>query len=130
MIMSVRLNPVGSQFLIPLLWNLCSESVGHKILRPSWGLQHWWIRVQLPLGWNTYLLFNIDIVNFMSNTDEGEAECIALLIFIFGQCLNHLWMREGWWGGAERLMQRQLKSHLFPALILAKAISMTHSDML
>ena len=31
------------------------------------------VRVQLPLGWNTYLLFNSDIVNFVCKTDEGEA---------------------------------------------------------
>ena len=27
-VMSVRLNPLGSQFSIPVLWILCSESVG------------------------------------------------------------------------------------------------------
>ena len=26
-VMSARLKPVGSQFLIPVLWNLCSEAV-------------------------------------------------------------------------------------------------------
>ena len=41
MVVSARLNPKGSQFFIPVLWNLCSESLGHKILRPSWGLRHW-----------------------------------------------------------------------------------------
>ena len=34
-VMSARLNPIGSQFSIPFLSNLCLESVGHKILRPS-----------------------------------------------------------------------------------------------
>ena len=38
---SVRLNALGSQFSVPLLWNLCSESVRYKTLRPSWGLWHW-----------------------------------------------------------------------------------------
>ena len=32
------------------------------------------VRAQLSLGWNTYLLFNFDIVNFVQKTDEGEAE--------------------------------------------------------
>ena len=27
-VVSARLNPVGSQFMTPVLWNLCSESVG------------------------------------------------------------------------------------------------------
>ena len=40
-VMSSKLNPTGSQFSIPVLWNLCSESMEHKILRLSWGLQHW-----------------------------------------------------------------------------------------
>ena len=30
------------------------------------------ILVYLPLEWNTYLLFNSDIVNFVWKTDEGE----------------------------------------------------------
>ena len=40
------------------------------------------VRVQLPLGWNTYLLFNSNIVNFVWKTDEGEAESIVLLVFV------------------------------------------------
>ena len=39
-------------------------------------------------------------------------------------------MGDEWWGTAESLIQDQLKSQLFSAGILAKAISMTHSDML
>ena len=53
------------------------------------------VRVQLPLGRNTYLVFNTDIVNFVWKTDEGEAESIALLIFVFWRCLNRRWMRRG-----------------------------------
>ena len=52
-------------------------------------------QVQLPLGWNTYVLFNTDIVNFLWKTDEGEAESIVLLIFVLGWCLNLRWMRVG-----------------------------------
>ena len=37
------------------------------------------VRVQLPLGWNTYVLFSTDIVNFVWKTDEVES--IVLLIF-------------------------------------------------
>ena len=39
------------------------------------------VRAQLPLGWNTSLLFNFDIVSFVQKTDEGEAEGVVLLIF-------------------------------------------------
>ena len=39
-------------------------------------------------------------------------------------------MGEEWWGGAESLIQGQLKVHPFPAGILVEAISMTHSGML
>ena len=53
------------------------------------------VRVQLPLGWNTYLLFNTDIVNFAWKTDDGEAKSIVLLIFVLCWCLNLQWMRGG-----------------------------------
>ena len=53
------------------------------------------VRVQLLLGWNTYLLFNTDIVNFVSKTDEGEAESIVLLILVLWWCFNGRWMRGG-----------------------------------
>ena len=51
--------------------------------------------VQLPLGWNTYLLFNTDIVNFVWKTDERETEIIVLLIFVLWQCLNLCWIGGG-----------------------------------
>ena len=51
------------------------------------------VRVQLLLGWNTYLLFNTDIVNFVWKTDDREAESIVLLIFVLWQCLNFQLMR-------------------------------------
>ena len=53
------------------------------------------VRVQLSLGWNTYLLFNADIVNFVWKADEREAESIVLLIFVLWRCLNLRWMRGG-----------------------------------
>ena len=87
------------------------------------------IRVQLTLGWNTYLLFNSYIVNFVWKTDEGEAESIVLLIFVLWWCVSCCWVR-GCGGGAESLIWDHLKSPLFPSRILAEAISMTHSGML
>ena len=38
------------------------------------------VRVQLPLGWNTYVVFTTDILNFVCKTDEAES--IVLLIFV------------------------------------------------
>ena len=58
--------------------------------------------ITVRLGWNTYLLFNTDIVNFVWKTDEGEAKSIVLLIFVFWRCLNT--MDKGWWSGAESLI--------------------------
>ena len=49
--------------------------------------------VQLPLGWNTVVLFNTDIVNFVWKTDEAESN--VLLIFVLWRCSNLLWMRGG-----------------------------------
>ena len=56
------------------------------------------VRVQLPLGLNTYLLFNNDIVNFVWKTDEGEAKSIVLLIFVLWRCLNLRWIKGGGMG--------------------------------
>ena len=53
------------------------------------------VRVQLLLRWNTYLLFNPDIVNFVWKTDEGKTESIVFLIFILWWCFNCRWMRGG-----------------------------------
>ena len=46
-------------------------------------------------GWNTYLLFNSDVMNFVWKTNEWEAENIVLLFFVFWRCFNHRWMRNG-----------------------------------
>ena len=46
------------------------------------------VRVQLLLAWNTYLLFNTDIANFVSKTDKGEVENIVLLIIVLWECFN------------------------------------------
>ena len=53
------------------------------------------VQVQLPLGWNSYLLFNFDIVNFAQKTDHEEAESIVLLIFVFWRCFNRRWVMGG-----------------------------------
>ena len=70
------------------------------------------VRVQLPLGWNTYLLFNIDIVNFVWKTDERGAESIALLIFVLWRCLNF-----GGWG----VVEWGRRSYLGPAEIVSSS---------
>ena len=51
------------------------------------------VRLKLLLGWNTYLLFNSDIVNFVWKTKEGETESTVLLIFVLWRCFNRRWMR-------------------------------------
>ena len=51
------------------------------------------VRVQLPLGWNTYVLFNTNIVSFAWKSDEAQS--IVLLIFVLWQSLNLRWMRGG-----------------------------------
>ena len=83
-VMSARLNPMGSQFSIPVLWKLCSES-------DTGG------RVHLPLGWNTYVLFNTGIVSFMWKTDEREAYLKPTEIVSFSSRsfshLNQIWFQ-------------------------------------
>ena len=49
--------------------------------------------VHLLLGWNTYLLFNSDIVNFVWKTDGREAESIVWLIVVLWPCFNCRWVR-------------------------------------
>ena len=101
-VISERLNPTGSQFSIPVFW--ISGSLRETQLRtPTLD-----VRVQLPLGWNTYLLFNTDIVNFVWKTNEGEAASIVLLIFFFGGASIF-----GGWG----VMGWDRKSYLGPAEI-------------
>ena len=53
------------------------------------------VRVQLPLGLNTYLVFNFDNVNFTRKTDEGEPESIVLLAFVLWRCFNRRWVMGG-----------------------------------
>ena len=97
-VVSVRLNPMGSQLLIPVLWNLCSESVVAKNVETQLRTPKLAVRVQLPLRWNTYLFFNTDVVNFVWKTDAAETESIVLLIFFLWGCLNLRWMRGGGMG--------------------------------
>ena len=52
------------------------------------------VLIQIPLEWNTYLLFNSDIVNFLWKTDEGEAESIVFLIFVIGRYFDRQWVRS------------------------------------
>ena len=73
--MGARLNPMVSQFSIPVLWNLYSESVGGTQLRTRHS--------------------DTDIVNFVSKSDEEEAESIVLLIFVLWWCLNRRWKGGG-----------------------------------
>ena len=87
-VMSVRLNPMDSQFWFPFYLICVQNQWGHKLwtqLRtPKLA-----VGVQLLLGWNTYLLFNTDILNLVQKTNEGGVKSIVLLIFL-------LWFVFGW----------------------------------
>ena len=41
------------------------------------------VKVQLPLGWNTYLLFKLDVVNFEWKTDRGRQEALIFFFLLF-----------------------------------------------
>ena len=66
------------------------------------------VRVQLSLGWITYLLFSPNSVNFVWKTDEGKAESIVFCFFFFGSVL----IVGGW-----RVVGWVRKSYLGPAEI-------------
>ena len=80
-----------------------------KFVRNQWD-KKFWDRVEnsniggpssiiVWMEYYTYLIFNTDIVTSVWKTDVGEAESIALLIFVFWRCLNRWWMRNcGGWG--------------------------------
>ena len=53
------------------------------------------VRVQLLLRWNTYILVNSDIVNFVWKIDDRETESIAFLIFVLYQRFNRRWVKGG-----------------------------------
>ena len=97
-VMSARLNPIGYQFLIPVLWNLCSESVGHNILRPSWELQHWLSEFNYGLDGILYLLvfqyWHCELC-VENRWRRGRKHCFVNFCFL--EVLESL-MDEGWWG--------------------------------
>ena len=96
--------PVKSQFLIPVLRNLCSEEVVIQILWFQLRTPILADGVQLLLGSNTYLFFKSHIVNFAWETNVGRQETFCWFLFFGGALIV-----DGWgWGR---------KSHLGPAEI-------------
>ena len=85
------------------------QPVGYEILWFWLGTPTLVVWVQLTLGWNTYLLFKFDVVNFVWKTDEGEAGSIILLIFL---SFEGALIVDGW-----RLVGWDRKSHLGPAQV-------------
>ena len=85
------------------------QPVGYEILWFWLGIPTLVVWVQLTLGWNTYLLFKFDVVNFVWKTDEGKAGSIILLIFLSfeGALIVNGWRLVGW----------GRKSHLGPAQV-------------
>ena len=61
------------------------------------------VRVQLPLGWNTYLLFNSNTVNFVRKTDVGGGRNHCFVNFCSLVVLYSL-VDKGLWGRAESLI--------------------------
>ena len=68
---------MDSQFSIFVLLNLGADSVEVLNFEILAEVSDTAVLVQLPLEWNTYLLFNSDIVNFVGKIDEGVAESIV-----------------------------------------------------
>ena len=108
-VMNERLNPMGSQFSIPVLWNLYSWSVVAQTLETQLKTPTLAVWVQLSLRWNNYVLFNTDIVNFVWRIDEVES--IVLLIFVFWQCLNLRWLRGG--GAGQKVLFKASWNRIF-----------------
>ena len=81
-VMSARLNPMGSQFSIPLFSNLCSESVGWG---GGWG------------GGGSVEASNNGGPSSMIGRKpmRGREKALFLLIFVLWWCLNRQWMRGG-----------------------------------
>ena len=73
---------MGSQFLISVLLNLCSESVGASNFEILDEDSDTGSRSSIIIWMEYLLLLNSDIVNFVWKTGEGEAESIVLLIFV------------------------------------------------
>ena len=122
-----RLNLMDSQFLIPVLWNLCSESVG--------GIKFWG-QVEdsetgspssITIKMESHICFSILILLTLTLYGRGRQSIVLLILVLWGG-VNHWWMRGGGWHRQSYL--GQLKLHLFPARTLSEAISMKHSDML
>ena len=75
-VMGGKLNSMGSQFSIPVLWSLSSEStwaqnVEAQLRTPTLG-----VRVQSPLEWNTYFLLNTDIANLCGKLMRGRQKAL------------------------------------------------------
>ena len=87
-----RLNPVGSQFSIPVLLNLCSKSAGANIFEilveyyDNGGLSSITVRME-------YLFpFQFWYYELIVKTNEGEADSIVLLIFVLWRYFNRRWV--------------------------------------
>ena len=59
--------------------------------------------IQLPLRWNTYLLFSSDIVHSVWEIDDGGGRKYSFVNFCSLVVLS-LSVGEGWWGGSESLI--------------------------
>ena len=101
---------------------------GHKISRSSWGLRHWRFEFNyryhgIRICFSILALWNL----WRKSMRRRQKALICYFLFFGGAWIVGGWEVVGW---SKCLISNQLKSHLFPAEILAEAINMTHSDML
>ena len=68
--------PIGTQFSIPAVTKFVPRSGGRQVLWSWLRTPTLMVRVQLLLGWHTYLLFKSDVKNFVWKTDEGRQEAL------------------------------------------------------
>ena len=128
-VMRARLNPMSTQFLILVLWNLSSESVGGiKFWDPvedsdTGGPRSVTVRMEHVFAFQ-YWYSELCVEN---RWGAGRKHCFVDFSSLVALESS---VDEGWWGGAESYIQGQLKSHLFPAEILVEAINMKHSGIL
>ena len=101
-VMSARLNPIGSQFSIPVLWNFYSKSVGIKCWDPvedsdTGGQTSITVRMEYLLPFQ-YWYCELCVENWWGgDRKNGLVNFCSLAVLESSE-------DEGWWSGAGRLI--------------------------
>ena len=91
MVMSARLNPMGSQFSILVLESVMALTVETQLRTPTnGGPSSITVRLEYLCA---FQCSHCELCVW--KTDEGEAESIVLLIFVLWSCLNLRWTKGG-----------------------------------